>query len=403
MKSFILKGIVAGAAILAALPVLAGGARPAPGAGAAFSSDASNRFSFDLYKRLGEKPGNLFFSPYSVRRAVAIAAAGAEGDTKNQMDEALELSGESEHTWGLLEDRFKALDGHGSLKLKNADSLWVQKGFGFKKRYLQNAQKTFSSDIRLVDFSKEFQAVATDVAQWIKDKTMGLIDGQPPSLDPLTRMVICNTIYFKGKWINQFNKDFTGKAPFFTSDGLRLSTDMMSSDREFRCKYGENSFGQVLELPYEGGASMVIILPWEKDGLSKVEAALTLENFQSWTNKMSPREVAVFVPKFKTEQRKNLEGLLADMGMPLAFDLDKADFSGMTPNQIYISKVIHQSYVEVDEEGTEAAAATTVVMRTKSIRKRLEFRADHPFMYFIRDSKTGLILFAGRFEAPEAE
>jgi serpin B len=221
--------------------------------------------------------------------------------------------------------------------------------------------------------------------------------GPPPDLTALTRLVLTNAIYFKGDWAEQFDKKRTVEAPFTIAEGTKKNVPMMNRTGDIR--YMETESFQAVELPYKGGElAMVVLLPRKHDGLPMLEKELTTANLDGWLKKMRRQEVQLSLPKFRSESRFQLGEQLIKMGMPKAFQDGVADFTGMNDGEsLCIAKVIHQAFVEVNEEGTEAAAATAVVMRTMSAKIHPTFRADHPFVYLIRDTKTGNILFLGRY------
>ena len=223
-------------------------------------------------------------------------------------------------------------------------------------------------------------------------------------LDQLTRLVLTNAIYFKGTWKSQFDEKQTRELPFAVSPDKKLNVPMMHQQSQFR--YAAFPDCQVIDLPYSGeDLSMLIVLPKKVDGLSELEKSLTVDNLKTWTSRLRQTKVSVFIPKFKMTCQFQLKSVLADMGMPQAFDSRRADFSGMTPKpDLFISAVIHKAFVDVNEEGSEAAAATAVVMKLRSRPKPPPvFRADHPFVFFIRDNRTGSVLFLGRVMNPKSD
>jgi serpin B len=293
----------------------------------------------------------------------------------------------------------------GHVQLRVANALWPQKGYAFLEDYLALAEEYYGVLITPVDY-RETEVARQKINAWVEEKTQGKIKEliRPGILGVLTRLVLVNAIYFKGDWKSQFQPALTKPAPFWVTPHEKIQTPTMTQRQRFG--YAEREGLQVLELPYAGDdVSMILLLPEKVDGLGRLEDALTPENLDRWTRPLEEKEVQVFLPKFKESSQFRLEKTLASMGMVDAFEMDKADFSGMDGRKwLYIAAVIHQAFVEVNEEGTEAAAATAVVIKARSApgvsRPPLIFRADHPFVFLMRDNRTGSILFLGRMVSP---
>ena len=255
-----------------------------------------------------------------------------------------------------------------------------------------------------VDFAKDCEAARRKINIWIEQKTNNKIQKliKPDMITPLTRLVLTNAIYFKGEWASQFEEELTQENPFYITPKTTADVPMMNQENRF--KYFESDELQVLEVPYKGDdLSMVILLPIKKDGLTELEDSVNTDRLQEWMNALAWRQVTVFFPKFTMTCEFKLGSALADMGMPIAFT-EEADFSGMTGEKdLFISKVVHKAFVDVSEEGTEAAAATGVIMELASVVEPAlpaVFRADHPFIFMIRDNHSGSILFIGRVVDP---
>jgi serpin B len=362
-------------------------------------------FGFDLYQELKDEKGNLFFSPYSISTALAMTYAGARDQTEKEMAEVLHFSLEQEplhSSFSKLQSDLNAIQNKGHIKLSIANSLWAQEGYHFLNTFLDLNKKNYGAGLNFVDFATKTEAARKTINIWVEDKTQQKIKEliKPGMIDSLTTLVLCNAIYFKGDWLSQFDKKRTMDADFHISPDNVIKVPMMSQKSKF--KFGDFGNFNAIELPYEGnGLSMVVFLPKKIDGLAELERNLTNDNVKNWIDKLSNSyelEILVSLPKFKTTCEVELADVLIEMGMPHAFA--GADFSGMTGKRdLFISKVIHKAFVDVNEEGTEAAAATAVVMR-KSICKTLLFRAEHPFVFLIRENKTGSILFIGRIIDP---
>ncbi len=373
----------------------------------------NNEFGFELYRKLaggGEegKGKNLFFSPYSVSAALAMTWAGARGETAEQMRDVLNFSLEQEKlhpAFAKLVEQMNEGGGKGLYELSVANSLWGQEGYKFRDEFVGLLKESYGAGLEKVDFIGRTEEARKRINEWVEDRTKEKIKDllKPGVLDTNTRLVLANAIYFKGEWLTQFEKRDTQDAPFFVEPEKKVTVPMMYVKKEFG--YGEMDLGQVLEMPYKGEAlSMVVILPGEGN-LKRVEEQLTAENVGQWLEKTRKREVEVYVPRFKLTREFELAKILAAMGMPDAFTPEKADFSGMAESrELFISNVIHKAFVDVNEEGTEAAAATGVVVGITSVGPATPvFRADRPFVFLIRDKGSGSVLFMGRVVSPVSE
>jgi len=379
--------------------------------------EANNMFALELYAKLRSQGGNLFVSPYSISTALAMTRAGARGRTASQMAQVLHFPAIAESAppgpdqrqfasaYGQIIKDLNKRGEKGAYTLNVANALWGQKGFGFLKEFLELVRTNYGGQLNEVDFIGATEAARKTINAWVEKQTKGKIKDLLPAgvLDSMTRLVLTNAIYFKGNWARQFKKDRTQDAPFVLADGRKIEVPMMNQTAQFG--YTETETLQGLELPYvDKELSMIILLPKEPDGLSKLEEVLTAENLSQWLARLYSREVVVSVPKFKVTTQFSLASVLQSMGMTDAFS-SSADFSGMDGKKdLFISAVIHKAYVDVNEEGTEAAAATGVTMKLTSLgpSETPVFRADHPFLFLIRDNKSGGILFIGRVMNPKA-
>lgn len=375
-------------------------------------ASGNNDFAFDLYGKLAGESGNLFFSPYSVDTALAMAYAGARGNTADQMAQVLHFSMPREKLSAAFGEMIKDLNSGGSrngreiYKLIVANAMWGQKGYPFDEKYQNLLREVYDAGLMQVDFEKAAEQARQEINQWVEKQTNGKIKDLlgPDAIKPLTRLILTNAIYFKSAWQQDFPKGATKDAPFQLGGGQTKTVPLMSQQKRFR--YFEDEQVQVLELPYQQGVlNMTVILPKKVDGLADLEKTLTQQNVNKWLDGMNSRLVQVFLPKFKIEAQFKLSETLKAMGMTDAFSDAKADFSGIASvERMYIFDVIHKAFVDVNEEGTEAAAATAVIMGVKSAMPRPEqpviFRADHPFVFAIRHRESGAILFLGRFVKP---
>lgn len=371
-------------------------------------ANANNQFAFELYKYLTTQSGNQFFSPVSIETALAMTYAGAGGQTKADMAKVLHLSLPD----GQVADGFHVLhtilNGEpAAYQLKMANRLWGAKGYAFLPAYLTTTREKFGAELAAVDFAKSEEARRT-INQWVEEQTNGKIKDLIPAgaLNSMTRLVLTNAIYFKGMWDTPFSKSETKELAFYPSKDKKFDVPTMFKKHSFRYTAAEGV--QVLELPYtRHHLSMVILLPTERDGLEKLEKGLTAENVKKWCETLRQQDVEAYIPKFKMSSEFTMSKVLSAMGMASAFG-GSADFTGIsTSEQVNISEVIHKAFVEVGEEGTEAAAATGVVIRALAIqipekKEPVVFRADHPFVFMIKDNRTGAILFLGRVLDPKS-
>lgn len=366
----------------------------------------NNLFGFKLYQILTiNEKGNIFISPYSISSALAMTYAGARGNTKKQMSKVLHFNlpdDELHFAFSKLNSIFNTPKS--DFQLAIANSLWGQINYPFQEDFLYLVKKYYSAGFNLVDFVDEVnrEKVRNEINKWVEDRTNKKIREliHKEDLNSLTRLVLVNAIYFKGKWKYTFDKDETKELPFFLNENKTSKVFMMHQINEFN--YYEDQDLQAIELPYSGNElSMMIILPRDKN-LSKIEKNLNYDMLDNISRSMEKEKVDLYLPKFKIEERYILNEALIKLGMTDAFSDMLADFSGMTGDRdLYISKVIHQSFIEVNEEGTEAAAATAVIMSGKGIGLGPKvFKADHPFLFFIIHKTTNTILFMGRFIEP---
>jgi len=391
----------------------------------------NNTFALELYARLRGNEGNLFFSPYSISTALAMTYSGARGTTAGQMARALrlptehnkDLDGDSQSVpvhriektvmsdqrlaaaFGKLQKYLKADPKKEGYELSVANALWGQKGYEFREQFIELVKADYEGRLSEVDFAGAAESARKTINAWVEKKTKNKIKEliKPGLLSSMTRLVLTNAIYFKGAWDTPFQEVATRPARFTLSAGKKIDVPMMNQSNKF--KYAETETFQALELPYaDNELSMVILLPKKTDGLSDFEKKLTAKSLSGWLSRLAKRKVIVSVPKFKMTSQFSMASVLKSMGMTDAFAPREADFSGMNGRKdLFISAVVHKAFVEVNEEGTEAAAATGVAMSVTSmpIDRPPIFRADHPFLFLIRHNQTGSILFVGRVTNPK--
>jgi serpin B len=368
-------------------------------------------FAFDLYRALLGDQENLFFSPFSISQALAMTYAGAQNDTEAQMAGTLHYrlpQKELHETFYALDQMLtgretgaKSRDGVG-FRLNIANALWGQEGYGFLPEYLALLEESYGAGMRWLDFAADAEAARVTINDWVSDQTEGrILDLIPPGiLNSATRLVLTNAIYFNAAWAYPFNEQLTEDAAFILLDGSEVMVPTMLQTESLG--YAEGQGYQAVELPYDGGQlSMVLLLP-DAGEFAGFEASLNGEQVAGIVQDLERAQVTLTLPKFEFESEFSLASVLARMGMPAAFSSD-ADFSAMTgARDLSIDAVLHKAFVAVDEEGTEAAAATAVVMAETAslIEDLIEVRVDRPFLFLIRDIETGAILFVGRVVDP---
>lgn len=371
----------------------------------------NNGFAFDLYRALQEKEnGNLFYSPFSISIALAMTWAGARGETERQMAETLHFTLPQDR----LHPAFNALDlelaqrGQGArgkdgkgFRLHIVNALWGQRGFRFLPEFLDTLAHHYDAGLRLLDFAGNPEAARKVINDWVSDQTEGRIQDliPPGAVDPLTRLVLTNAIYFNAAWAEPFEKNLTADGPFSLLDGRQVMVPMMRQTAQLG--YAEAEGFQVVELPYEGQElAMVILLP-DAGRFEEFENSLDAEQVEEILGRLAYGQVTLTMPRFRIESDFGLADTLAAMGMPDAFRPDQADFSGMDGSRdLSISRILHKAFISVDESGTEAAAATAVVVGLTALVPHAEMTVDRPFIFLIRDLQTGTILFVGRVVNP---
>jgi len=374
--------------------------------------NGNSDFAFDLYRSLNKEDDNIFYSPYSMSLALAMTYAGARGETEQQMADTLHFILPQDR----LHPAFNSLDielsqrGEGAqgkdgegFRLNIVNAIWGQKDYEFLTTFLDALAENYGAGLRLLDFISAPDESRLTINNWVSDQTEGRIENLIPQglINELTRLVLTNAIYFNAAWQYPFSEDITGDGPFYLLDRGEVIVPMMRQTESFG--YAEGDGYQAVELPYDGGElSMVILLP-QSDQFEAFEWSLDAQRVEDVVKALETRQVALTMPLFEFESSFSLKEALATMGMPVAFSGD-ADFSGMTGNRdLFIADVVHKAFVSVDEAGTEAAAATAVVMELTAVPEApVEVTIDHPFIFLIRDIETGTILFVGRVVNPSA-
>jgi len=379
-------------------------------AGLATLVDGNSAFTFDLYQALRETDGNLFYSPYSISLALAMTYAGARGETEEQMANTLRFVLPQNQ----LHQAFNSLDlelgrrGQGAkgkddegFRLHIVNAIWGQKDFEFLPEFLDLLAENYGAGLRILDFMKAPEQSRITINKWVSDQTEERIKDLIPqgAIDELTRLVLTNAIYFNAAWQYSFEEDATFNGAFHLLNGDKITVPMMRQTESFG--YTEGDSYQVVELPYDGRElSMLVLLP-QTDQFELFEESLNAQRVDDIVKNLNTREVVLTMPKFEFESSFSLKKTLTAMGMPVAFSAS-ADFSGMTGNpDLSIGEVLHKAFVSVDEAGTEAAAATAVIMELTAMPgEPVEVTIDRPFIFLIRDIESGTILFVGRVVNP---
>ena len=374
--------------------------------------EGNSAFAFDLYQALKGEEGNLFYSPYSISLALVMTYAGANGETAQQIADTLKFLLEQERlhpafNWLDAElakrgEGAEGKDGEG-FRLNIVNAIWGQKDYEFLPDFLDVLAENYGAGLRILDFITETEKSRLAINQWVSDQTEGRIEDliPPGAIGALTRLVLTNAIYFNAAWEYPFDKKMTADGRFYLLDGGQVTVPMMKQTESFG--YTEGQGYQAIEVLYDGGElSMVILLP-EDGKFEAFEDGLQAEQVEDIISGLQLTEVALTMPKFEFDSEFSLKDTLPEMGMPIAFS-SSADFSGMNGNrELSISDVLHKAFVAVDEAGTEAAAATAVIMElTAAPEPPVEVTIDRPFIFLVRDIETGAILFVGRVMNPGA-
>ncbi len=374
--------------------------------------DGNSEFAFDLYQALKDTDGNIFYSPYSISLALAMTYAGARGETEAQIADTLgftlpqqRLHSEMHNLDTELARRGEGAEGKDGegFRLNIVNALWGQKGFEFLPEFLNTLDENYGAAPREVDFIEEPGQARLTINDWVSEQTEERIEDliPPGVINALTRLVLTNAIYFNAAWEHRFAEVDTSEGTFYLPDGDTVDVPMMKQTEPFG--YTSGNGYQAVELPYDGNElSMVVLLP-EESRFEKFQSSLDEQVLEEIISELERKEVRLTLPKFEFESEFSLKKVLSAMGMPVAFS-DQADFSGMTGKQdLKIAEVIHKAFVTVDEDGTEAAAATAVIVElTAAPMEPVEMTIDHPFIFLIRDIETESILFIGRVVNPSS-
>jgi serine protease inhibitor len=408
---------MSGGALLGSVLALLGAsvqAGPAVRTPSAFAR-SSNTFGVELYRRLGEGPGNRVFSPASVSAALAMTWGGARGETAEEMRRVLHLQGapaEAMRDSGRLLKELQ--DTKRGVTFRIGNRLFGDRRYRFEASYLEATKEAYGAALESLDFRGAVEPARVAINGWVEAQTeKRILNLVPPGgLTPDTRLVLVNAIYFLGDWAEPFKKEATRPVPFHLSPSAKTDVPTMHQTGTFAWTRGDRF--QALELPYEGGVfTMLVLLPDAVDGLPALENELSAETLERIERALAPTEVVLALPKFEVNPTASipLSRLLMSLGMRTAFDRKRSDFTGIAnppdpDDQLFIEELFHKAFVKTDEKGTEAAAATAVVMATRAalpMREPVSFKADHPFLFQIRDRTSGLVLFMGRVSDPSTK
>jgi serpin B len=367
--------------------------------------DANTKFGFKLFSQILKQDSkkNVFVSPTSVAIALAMTYNGADGETQQAMAKALELQGMSLQDINQGNNTLKATleNADPAVQFSIANSLWAKQGVAFKPDFMQRNQQFYGAKVTELDFGKP--DAPKIINNWVKENTRGKIDQIVQQIQPDDVLFLINAIYFKGKWTKEFDKSQTTERPFYLSDGTQKQHPMMSQSGRYR--YYENENFQAVTLPYgTERLSLYVFLPRKNTTLDAFQQQLAVENWQQWMNQFQMRRGSIQLPRFKFEYDIQLNTALKSLGMEAAFDGSRANFSNMTSASVKIDEVKHKTFVEVNEEGTEAAAATSVRATLTSARmpeEPFQMVVDRPFFCAIRDNQTGTVLFMGSIREPK--
>ncbi|XP_069324001.1 serpin B3-like [Eulemur rufifrons] len=388
-------------------------------------SEANTQFALDMFRQFGKsKEDNIFYSPLSITSAFAMLLLGCRENTALQIEKVLHFNEVTENTkertaachdekpgnvhhqfQKLLTELNKPTDAY---ELKIANRLYGEKTYKFLQEYLANTKEFYLASAESVDFKNAAEESEKKINSWVETQTNGKIKDLFPkkTLGNTTALVLVNAVYFKGQWKKKFNKEDTKEGEFWLNKDTSKSVQMMSQRKSFNFALLEDVQAKVLEIPYKGkDLSMIVLLPNEIDGLQKLEDKLTAEKLIEWTSSqnMSKTDVDLYLPRFKVEKSYDLKDVLMAIGMVDVFSQQDADLSGMTGSRhLAVTKALHKSFVEVTEEGAEAASATGIVVNITSSGYSIheEFRCNHPFLFFIKQNKTNSILFFARVSSP---
>jgi serpin B len=373
-------------------------------------AQAVNAFALDLHGQFRQREGNLVFSPYGVSICLAMACSGARGTTESQMSKALHLGLQQRNAheaYAATNARVLAAGEGKGAEINVVNALWTERSYPLQQEFVESVRNNYHGGLEELDFLHSPDAARMTINSWVEEQTKKKIKDllAPGIITSDTRLVLTNAVYFKGHWTSEFKEALTRDHSFTLLNGTEIKVSMMYQKHSFG--YGEHGDLQVLEMPYKGGElSMVVLLPSKQQRLEDFEQSMTFDKLSYWIRNLKTQEVQVWLPRFKMTSEFSLGTALTRLGMTDAFSQSHADFSGMTgAKDLFISEGVHKTFVEVNERGTEAAAATGLVFGPTSALAKKEtpvpvFRADHPFVFLVRHKPTNCTLFLGRVTRP---
>ncbi|MDO4988785.1 MAG: serpin family protein [Synergistes sp.] len=372
------------------------------------AADSVNRFAFDMFGKLSkkEKDKNFFFSPYSISSAFAMVYAGADGATEDEIAEVFHFEPDIHKSMNILMREASSVPREAAL-FSVANALWAAKNYKLMPEFVHTVRKDYKAGLAVLNYAADTEGARRVINRWTDTHTNGGIKEiiARGVLTKATKLVLTNAVYFKSSWEREFEPYNTNLAQFKRTNGETLNVRMMKQTFN-GLGYVNAGYAEVAELPYKGGRfSMFVVLPSQKSDIAELEDKLNAEEFSSLCEKMEARNVTVSLPKFRQECSYELSQIISEMGAHSPFSAKEANFTGMTGgNKIYIGNVLHKTFIGVAEEGTEAAAATSVIINRISARydreKYIIFNVNRPFIYIIRENATGAIMFMGKCEKP---
>ncbi len=388
-----------------------------PEASAAKVTDGINDLAVDLYRELVSEEANIIYSPYSIALALSMVYSGSDGETATEFAEHLHFLPQNEHSASMseLQNSLDALhredlpleqiNGDSVLfDINIANSFWVQEGYQLRKTYIEDLNRHYGADTKIVDFIANSVQVETDINKWIEEQTAGRIDGSFANelISPNARILLLNTTFFKGSWAHPFKESETNESSFYISSNSTVSVPMMHG--KVRATYTENDVYQAIGLPYASqNVEMLIVLP-KPGNFESFEQQFDTNILDEFERIAAVRDITLIMPKFELKNQFNVVEVLRAMGLVAPFSLEQADFDGIAPepNDLYVSNVLHQASISVDENGTEAAAATGIAISVSELEP-VTLVINRPFIYAVRERETGLVLFLGRVMNPSLE
>lgn len=405
-KIFYLLSIYALLLYFKTIPELKGQVRPMATTELKKTVENATHFAFDIYGQIAREEGNIVLSPYSITTAMAITYLAAKKETETEIAGTLHFPSEKEK----MNKAFQALgekvaENNEEVKTLIANAVWINKSFSLSPEYKELIREYYDASLLEVNFKSRLRSSRKTINKWVAKHTDNKITGllKPEDIDPTVELIITNAVFFKGAWENPFDAEKTEKDIFYIDEKNTCQVDFMNSNQDAAYNYANVKNTHIIEMPYKNHTkSMLIVMPGAKNNLQSLEKSLSTGLYHEWLVTLRPKKMQLSIPKFHASKRTALNKTLKTMGMPLAFT-EEADLSGFTGgnNGLFISNVIHQANIRVDEKGAEATAATAVIT-SRSMNKANKLVINRPFIFIIKDNQTHAILFIGRINKPEA-